>query len=197
MPRKGAPTTSDGNQMPFPEWEQLTQEQQHALIDILQEAAQELRNQYEEEVNRLHHSALQGRMHARRDGAGLNRQPIPPVPDVKRDGAYEKLALDTHRLVTYLAYVQACLAHLSAQGYDIGVGLVEYLAYRTDSLPVGRVKAFAQGLEQAASASYTSLYTRAVNVFPERAMQRVLEWDDASRQQDSWLDKLRRMLAAG
>jgi hypothetical protein len=175
------------------EWEKLTQEQQQELLDLLQEAAQEVRDQYEAEVNRLQQHAAQGSLLARRDGAGLSRQPIPPVPDIKRDGAYEKLVLDAHRLVTYLAYLEACLAHLSAQGYDIGVVLLEDLASRTDSLPAGRVKAAATVMEQAASAAYTQVYTRAVTVFPERAMQRLVEWDDNSRQQDSWLERLRRM----
>jgi hypothetical protein len=162
-------------------WEKLTEQEQQVLLDLLQQAAEEIHNEYEEELTRLQQIAAKGSMLARRDGAGIARQPVPPVPDVKRDASYEKLVLDTH-------------PHLSAQGFDIGVVLLEDLASRTDALPAGRIKAAATVMEQAARASYTQLYTRAVTVFPERAMQRLLEWDEQSRQQDSWLDRLRRML---
>jgi hypothetical protein len=178
----------------FPEGEKLTDAQQQALIDFLQEAAQEIGDQFDEELTRLQQSAAQGRMLARRDAHGLSRQPMPPVPDIKRDGPYEKLVLDTHRLVTYFAYLHACQAHLSSQGFDIGVGMVEYLHARTAGLAEAEVKAFAHGLKLAASAKYMELYNRAVTVFPEQAMQRVLDWDEASRQQDSWFDRLRRLL---
>lgn len=187
------PRGKQRNAVPI-EWEKLTTEQQQGLIEILQESAQELRDQYEEELTRLQQQAAAGQMLARHDTAGFARPPVPPVPDVKRDGPYEKLALDTHRLVTYLAYLDACLAHLSTRGYDIGIGLSEYLAYHTDSLPEGRVKAAAKVMEQAANAAYTGLYTRTVTVFPERAMHRLLEWDESARQQDSWVDRLRRLV---
>jgi hypothetical protein len=133
------------------EWEQLTPAQQQTLIDILQETGQEIRDQYEEEINRLEQHARQGSMQARQDTSGLTRQPIPPVPDVKRDAAFEKLALDTHRLVTYFAYLKAADAHLKSKGFDLGVALSEYMADRTDSLPEGRVKAMAKVMEQVAA----------------------------------------------
>jgi hypothetical protein len=176
------------------EWEKLTAQQQQALTEILQETAQDIRDQFGDEVTKLQQHAAQGRMLARRDGAGITQQPIPPVPDVKRDSAFEKLALDTHRMATYLAYLKAAQAHLSSRGFDIGVGLSEYLAYRTDSLPEGWVKTMAKVMEQAASASYTALYTHAVNVFPQLSMQRLMEWDEQSRQQESLFERLRRML---
>ena len=176
------------------EWEKLTTEQQQELLKLLQEAAQEIGDEFEEELTRLQHHAAKGRLLARRDANGLSRQPMPPVPDIKRDGPYEKLVLDTHRLATYLTYLHACQAHLSAQGYDIGVGMAEYLQARTAGLAEGEVKAFAHVLQQAAGAAYTELYNRSVSLFPERAMQRLLEWDETARQQDSWFEKLRRML---
>jgi hypothetical protein len=176
------------------EWEKLTQEQQQELLAILEETAEEVRNQYEAEVNRLQRSAAQGSMLARRDVSGLTRQPIPPVPDVKRDGAYEKLVLDAHRIVTYLAYLEAAQVHLSSKGFDIGVGMAEYFQARTAGMPEGEVKAFAHGLKQAASAAYTELYNRAVTLFPDLAMQRLMEWDESSRQQESLFARLRRML---
>ena len=177
MPRRGKQTTESGaGHVPFPEWEKLTAEQQRVLSDRLQEAAWEIRGQYEEALSRLNQSAAAGSMLARRDASGLAHQPIPPVPDVKRDAAYEKLVLDIHRLGACLSYLEACLAHLSAQGFDLGVGLAEYLSARTEMLPEGRVKAFARVLEEQGRASYTSLYSRVVNTFPERAMQRLLAW---------------------
>jgi hypothetical protein len=175
-------------------WEELTEQEQQALLDLLEETAVEIRDQYEEELTRLEQQAAQGRLLARRDTAGIARQPVPPVPDVKRDGPYENLVLDTHRLVTYLAYLEACAAHLNARGFDIGLGLAEYLHARTEAVAEGRVKAFAKVLEEQGRSSYTTLHSRAVNLFPERAMQRLVEWDEQSRQQDSWLDRLRRML---
>jgi hypothetical protein len=176
------------------EWEKLTTEQQQELTGLLAEAAQEIRDQYGEELIRLQQQAATGRMLAKRDGNGLSRQPMPPLPDIKRDGAYEKLVLDTHRIVTYLAYLDAAQAHLSTKGYDLGVDMAEYLQARTAGLAEGEVKAFAHVLKQAASASYTQLYTRAVSLFPDLAMQRLLEWDENSRQQDSWFVRLRRLL---
>jgi hypothetical protein len=193
MPRKSAPIPTDSQQPLLPGWEQLTQEQQQALIEVLKDAASELRDQYESELNRLEQSAAAGRMLSRVDGAGISRQPIPPLPDIKRDSAYEKLVLDIYRLAVSLSYVEACLAHLSAKGYDIGTEMASYLHARTEGLAEGRVKAFARTLEDGARASYTSLYSRIVQLFPELAMQRVGEWDESSRQQDSWLDRLRRL----
>src|SRR5918998_5735244 len=73
------------------EWEKLTVQQQQDLLALLQEAAHEVRDQVDTELIRLQQRAAQGSMLARRDGAGLSRQPIPPLPDVKRDPAYEKL----------------------------------------------------------------------------------------------------------
>jgi hypothetical protein len=134
-------------------------------------------------------------MQARHDASGLTRLPIPPVPDVKRDAAFEKLALDTHRSVTYLAYLKAAQAHLESKGFDLGVALSEYMADRTDSLPEGRVKAMAKVMEDAARASYTGLYAHTINVFPHLSMQRFMEWDKQSRQQESLFERLRRMLA--
>jgi hypothetical protein len=104
------------------EWETLTAKQQEAVLKLLAEAAEEIADQYEAELTRLQQPAERGRILAQRDLSGLSRQPVPPVPDVKRDSAYEKLVLDTHRLVTYFAYLNACQAHLSSQGFDIGVG---------------------------------------------------------------------------
>ncbi|HZA24627.1 MAG TPA: hypothetical protein VFA32_18855 [Dehalococcoidia bacterium] len=174
-------------------WEELTTEQQEALLD-LQEAAAEIRDQYEEELTRLEQQAAQGRMQARWDTAGITRQPVPPVPDVKRDAGYENLVLDTHRLVTYLAYLEASAAHLNVRGYDIGMGLAEYLHARTEAVAEGRVKAYAKTLEEEGRSAYATLHSRAVNLFPERAMQRLVEWDETSKQQDSWSERLRRML---
>jgi hypothetical protein len=178
----------------YDRWEKLTTEQQQELLDFLEEAAQEVRDQYEAEVNRLQQSAAQGMLLARQDVSGLTRQPIPPVPDVKRDGPYENLVLDTQRLVMYLAYLEACAAHLNAKGFDIGVGLAEYLHARTEAFAEGRVKAFARTLEEAGRNSYASLHSRVVHLFPERAIERLMEWDETSRQKDSWFDRLRRML---
>jgi hypothetical protein len=195
MPRRAKQTTESGaGHAAFPEWQKLTEEQQQALLDLLQEATEEIRDQYEEELNRLHQSAAQGRMLARQEGAGLTRQPLPPLPDVKRDPAYEKLVLDSHRLVAYLAYLEAGAAHLNAKGYDIGVGMAEYLHARTEAIAEGNVKAYAKVLEEAGRSVYVSLHTWAVNVFPELARQRLLDWDESSRQQDSLFDRLRRMV---
>lgn len=197
MPKpKAAPIPSNGQgQQPFPGWEQLTQEQQQALIEVLKDAASELADQYESELNRLEQSAAAGRMLSRVDGAGISRQPIPPLPDIKRDSAYEKLVLDIYRLAVSLSYVEACLAHLSAKGYDIGTEMASYLHARTEAFAEGsRVKAFARTLEDQARQAYMSLYSRIVQFFPEQAMHRVGEWDEQSRQQDSWLDRLRRIL---
>jgi hypothetical protein len=176
------------------EWETLTAKQQEAVLKLLAEAAEEIADQYEAELTRLQQPAERGRILAQRDLSGLSRQPVPPVPDVKRDSAYEKLVLDTHRLVTYFAYLNACQAHLSSQGFDIGVGMAEYLQARTAVLAAGEVKAFAHGLQQAASAKYTELYNRVVSLFPERAIARVLEWDETARQQDSLFAKMARIL---
>jgi hypothetical protein len=196
MPRKAASIPSNGQgQQPFlPGWEQLTQEQQQALIAVLKDAASELADQYESELNRLEQSAAAGRMLSRVDGTGLNRQPIPPLPDLKRDPRFESLALDEHRLLTLLGYLQMGLAHLAKQGYDIGVALSEYTFARTEALAEGRVKAHARVLEDTARQAYTGFYSRVVNVFPQLSMQRVLEWDEASRQSDSLWDRLRRLL---
>jgi hypothetical protein len=133
-------------------------------------------------------------MLARRDGAGLSRQPIPPLPDVKRDPGYEKLVLDSHRLATYLAYLEAAQAHLNVKGFEIGVGMAEYLHARTEAFAEGRVKNYAKVLEEAGRSSYASLHSWAVNVFPELARQRLVEWDENSRQQDSLFERLRRLL---
>src|SRR6266511_2641720 len=101
MARKEAPMPSNGQgRQPFPEWERLTQEEQAALIETLTEAAQEIRDQVDAELGRLERSSAAGRMLARVDSAGLARQPIPPLPDLKRDAPYEKLALDLYRLAT-------------------------------------------------------------------------------------------------
>jgi hypothetical protein len=176
-------------------WEKLTQEQQQELLDLLQETAAEVRTEYEEELARLSMLSHQAGQLARRDAAGLSRQPIPPVPDVTRDRPYENLVLDTQRLVLYLAYLEAAQAHLSSRGFEIGVGLAEYLHARTEALAEGsRVKAFARMLEEAGRNSYLSLHSRVVHLFPERAIQRLMEWDESSRQQDSWVARLRRML---
>jgi hypothetical protein len=173
------------------DWETLTAEQQQALLEMLADSAQEIRDEFEGELERLQRIAAQGSMLARRDGTGLARQPIPPLPDVKRDGAFEKLTLDTHRTVTYLAYLEAAQAHLSSKGFDIGVGMAEYLHARTEAFAEGRVKAYARVLEDAGRSSYASLHTWAVNVFPELSRQRMLEWDERSR--ESLFDRLRRL----
>jgi hypothetical protein len=174
------------------EWEQLTTEQQQELINTLQETAEEIRGQYEEEVNRLEQQVAQGSMLAKRDASGLANHPIPPVPDVKRDGAFEKLGLDTHRLVTYLAYLEAAQGHLNVRGYEIGTGMAEYLHARTEAYAEGRVKAYARVLEEAGRSSYASLHAWAVNVFPELSRKRLLEWDERSK--ESLFDRLRRVL---
>ena len=176
------------------EWEKLTQEQQQELIALLQQAAEEVRDEIDTELTRLRQSAAQGSMLAKRDGAGLSRQPIPPLPDIKRDPGYEKLVLDTHRLATYLAYLEACAAHLNVRGYDIGMGLAEYLHARTEAIAEGRVKAYAKELEVAGRTAYVSLHNWVVNVFPELTRQRLLDWDENSRQQDSLFERLRRLL---
>jgi hypothetical protein len=176
------------------EWETLTAKQQEAVLKLLAEAADEIADQYEAELTRLRQSAAKGSMLARRDGQGLARQPVPPVPDVTGDGAYEKLVLDTHRSATYLTYLAALQAHLSVKGVDVGVGMDEYLQDRTAGIAEPEGKAFARVLHLTARDAYLRLYTRAITVFPERAMERFLEWDETARQQDSWFEKLRRML---
>jgi hypothetical protein len=195
MPKpKAAPSNGQGQQPFLPGWEQLTHEQQQALISLLADAAETIRDQYDAELERLEQHAAAGRLLASRDGAGIGRVPIPPVPDIKRDGAYEKLALDLHRLGTILAYLEAALAYLAAQGYDIGVSLAQYTHARTEGLAEGsRVKAYARTLEEQARQAYMSLYSRVVHTFPERAMQRVGDWDEQSRQSDSLWDRLRRL----
>ena len=176
------------------EWEKLTAEQQQELIALLQQAAEEVRDEIDTELTRLRQSAAQGSMLAKRDGAGLSRQPIPPLPDIKRDPGYEKLVLDTHRLATYLAYLEAAQVHLNVKGFEIGVGMAEYLHARTEAFAEGRVKNYAKVLEEAGRSSYASLHSWAVNVFPELARQRLVEWDENSRQQDSLFERLRRLL---
>jgi hypothetical protein len=194
MPKpKEAPSNGQGRQPFLPGWEQLTQEQQQALIAALADAASELSDQYDAELSKLEQSAAAGRMLAQRDGAGLSRQPIPPLPDIRRDAAFESLALDNHRLGTILLYLKAVLAHLAAEGYDIGVALSSYTHSRTEMLAEGRVKAYARTLEDQARQAYLSLYSRVITFFPERAMQRVGDWDEQSRQNDSLWDRLRRL----
>jgi hypothetical protein len=196
MPRKSAGTNGAQGSQPFlPGWEQLTREQQQALITILKEAAQSIQDQYEEEVEKLTQQAAQGAMLAQRDGLGLNRQPVPPVPDITRDKSYEKFALDSYRLGIGLDYLDAMLAYLIARGYDRGYDLFAYLAARTDMLAEGRVKAAARVLEETGRLAYTQQFSRTVHTFSKLGMQRLHDWDEQSRQQDSWVDKLRRLVA--
>jgi hypothetical protein len=196
--RQPSPEEAHGT---FPGWETLTEEQQQTLLDILteverlKEKAAEIADSYEEELLRQQQQAAQGAMLAQRDGAGLNRVPVPPVPDPTREKSYEKFALDSYRLGIGLDYLDAMLAYLIARGYDRGYDLFAYLAARTDMLAEGRVKTAARVLEETGRLAYTQQYSRTVNTFSKLGMQRLHHWDEQSRQQDSWVDKLRRLLA--